>query len=111
MSSAALPLPAAKPAESGWPLVLICWAALTLAWSIPNLATLAAYTGSTDDTMRLVQVRALLDGAGWYGLHEARLDPPNGLDSHWSRFVDAPIAALILIGGCSSLSKGRSFSP
>jgi hypothetical protein len=90
--------PVAAPAERGWPIVFICWAALAFAWSFPNLASLSAFTGSTDDTMRLVQVRAFLDGAGWYGLHEARLDPPFGLDSHWSRLIDLPIALLILIG-------------
>jgi hypothetical protein len=84
--------------DRGWLLVFICWIALAVAWSIPNLATLATFTGSTDDTMRLVQVRGLLDGHGWYGMHEARLDPPRGLDSHWSRLVDLPIAALILLG-------------
>ncbi len=51
----------------------------------------------TDDNMRLMQVRALLDGQGWYDLRQYRLSPPGGLDIHWSRLVDLPIAALILI--------------
>lgn len=53
--------------------------------------------GDTDDNMRLMQVRALLDGQGWYDLRQYRLSPPGGLDIHWSRLVDLPIAALILI--------------
>lgn len=53
--------------------------------------------GDTDDNMRLMQVRALLDGQGWYDLRQYRLSPPGGLDIHWSRLVDLPIAALILL--------------
>jgi hypothetical protein len=53
--------------------------------------------GDTDDNMRLMQVRGLLAGQGWYDLRQYRLSPPGGLDIHWSRLVDLPIAALILI--------------
>ena len=53
--------------------------------------------GDTDDNMRLMQVRALLDGQGWYDLRNYRLNPPGGFDIHWSRIVDLPIAGLILL--------------
>jgi hypothetical protein len=53
--------------------------------------------GDTDDNMRLAQVRALLDGQGWYDLRQYRLSPPRGLDIHWSRLVDLPIAGMILL--------------
>lgn len=53
--------------------------------------------GDTDDNMRLMQVRALLDGQGWYDLRNYRLSPPRGFDIHWSRIVDLPIAGLILL--------------
>ncbi|WP_246352392.1 AcrB/AcrD/AcrF family protein [Sphingomonas xinjiangensis] len=52
----------------------------------------------TDDNMRLMQVRALLAGQGWYDLRQYRLDPAlGGFDIHWSRLVDLPIAGLILL--------------
>lgn len=51
----------------------------------------------TDDNMRLSQVRALLGGQGWFDLRQYKLDPPRGLDIHWSRIVDLPIAGLILV--------------
>ena len=51
----------------------------------------------TDDNMRLAQVRALLDGQGWYDLRQYKLNPPGGYNIHWTRIVDLPIAALILI--------------
>ena len=46
--------------------------------------------------MRMVQVRDLLAGQSWYDMTAWRLDPPHGMFSHWSRVVDAPLAALIL---------------
>ncbi len=51
----------------------------------------------TDDNMRLMQVRAWLSGQSWYDLRNYRLNPPTGLNIHWSRLVDLPIAALILV--------------
>src|SRR3954451_12786244 len=52
--------------------------------------------GDTDDNMRIMQVRALLHGQGWYDLRQYRLNPPFGSNIHWSRLVDLPIAGLIL---------------
>lgn len=48
----------------------------------------------TDDNMRMSQVRALLEGQGWYDLRQYKLNPPQGFDMHWSRLVDLPIALL-----------------
>lgn len=50
----------------------------------------------TDDNMRMMQVRALLNGQDWYDLRQYRLNPPIGANIHWSHLVDLPIAALIL---------------
>jgi hypothetical protein len=49
-----------------------------------------------DDAMRLVQLRALLHGQGWYDMTVYRLNPPDGVFMHWSRVVDAPLALLVL---------------
>ncbi len=51
----------------------------------------------TDDNMRYLQVRDWLAGQGWYDLRQYRLDPPAGFNIHWSRLVDLPIAALMLL--------------
>lgn len=51
----------------------------------------------TDDNMRMSQVRALLNGQGWYDLRQYKLNPPDGFDMHWSRLVDLPIAAINLV--------------
>ena len=50
--------------------------------------------GDTDDNMRMMQVRALLAGQGWYDLEQHRLV---GSNIHWSRLVDLPIAGLKLL--------------
>src|SRR5688572_20650132 len=53
--------------------------------------------GDTDDNMRMMQVRALLEGQSWYDLRQYRMNPPFGADIHWSRLVDLPIAGLKLL--------------
>lgn len=52
--------------------------------------------GDTDDNMRMMEVRAWLNGQAWYDLRQYRLSPPQGFNIHWSRLVDLPIAAIIL---------------
>lgn len=44
-----------------------------------------------DDVMRLVQVRALLEGQGWFDLMQPRLGLEGGTPMHWSRLVDLPM--------------------
>jgi hypothetical protein len=56
-----------------------------------------SHLGDTDDAMRLVMVRDLLAGHGWYDQWVSRLNPPAGLYMHWSRLVDGGIASLISI--------------
>jgi hypothetical protein len=48
-----------------------------------------------DDAMRLVEVRDLLAGQGWFDLTQYRLGPDGGTLMHWSRLVDWPIVQLI----------------
>ncbi len=83
------------------------WRWLVFAWWIVVCAYLLIKSqpqifwfalGDTDDNMRLMQVRALLNGQDWYDLRQYRLNPPEGANIHWSRLVDLPIAGLILLG-------------
>ncbi|MGE0285932.1 MAG: hypothetical protein AB7I42_07035 [Bradyrhizobium sp.] len=52
---------------------------------------------STDDTMRLVEVRDLIGGQAWFDVFQYRMNPPSGTSMHWSRIIDAPLAGLILL--------------
>ncbi len=58
--------------------------------------TLNAATGDNDSMLRLVQIRDLIGGQGWFDLHQYRMGPQGGFVMHWSRLVDAPIAAIVL---------------
>src|SRR3546814_11452087 len=49
--------------------------------------------------MRLVEVRDLLAGQGWFDLTQYRLGLEGGTPMHWSRLVDLPIALLVKLGG------------
>jgi hypothetical protein len=51
----------------------------------------------TDDAMRLQQVRDWIGGQGWFDISQHRINPPTGGPMHWSRLVDMPIAAIILL--------------
>jgi hypothetical protein len=72
--------------------------------------------GDTDDNMRIMQVRALLHGQGWFDLRQYRLNPPSGANIHWSRLVDLPIAGLILglrplLGGAAAERWAVAIAP
>ena len=79
-------------------LTLVAWVGIAVFYVWQRWAAIHWLSlGDTDDNMRLMQVRALLDGQGWYDLRNYRLSPPAGFDIHWSRIVDLPIAGLILL--------------
>ena len=72
--------------------------------------------GDTDDNMRIMEVRAWLDGQGWFDLRQYRLNPPYGADIHWSRLVDLPIAGLKLalqplLGGAGAEKAAVAVAP
>ena len=51
----------------------------------------------TDGAMRLAgALRDLLAGQSWFDAAQHRMDVPFGLAMHWSRLVDAPLAAIVL---------------
>jgi hypothetical protein len=78
-------------------IVLLVWLAIC-GWFIFQKWTDIRFFGlpDTDDNMRIMQVRGLLHGQGWFDLRDYRMNPPFGANIHWSRLVDLPIAGLIL---------------
>lgn len=81
------------------PRIALAWlAAATLMLVIGARAILHQQFFDPDDTLRLVQVRDLLAGQSWFDLHQYRIDPADGgILMHWSRLVDLPIAAVIIV--------------
>src|SRR6476469_6110108 len=78
-------------------IVLAAWLGVCALWIFQRWAAIRWFVlPDTDDNMRIMQVRALLHGQGWFDLRNYRLNPPIGANIHWSRLVDLPIAGLIL---------------
>lgn len=80
-------------------IALILWAAMSLIAIIVNWQAIGALDLSdTDDAMRMAQVRDLLAGQSWWDLKQYRVNPAGGgVLMHWSRIVDAPLAAGLLV--------------
>lgn len=85
--------------ERHWKLVIIGSWLLFAAWFVYARWTQIHVfgLGDTDDNMRMMQVRALLNGQDWFDLRQHRLNAPLGANMHWSRFVDLPLAAIVLL--------------
>lgn len=64
----------AKTFPAQWQKVMI--------WLLPD----------SDDLMRVVEVRAWLNGEGFFDLINHRANPPIGTEMHWSRLSDLPLA-------------------
>lgn len=64
--------------------------------------------GDNDNLLRLVEVRDFLAGQGWFDLHQYRMGLEGGFVMHWSRLVDAPIAAIMM--AVSKLTGDASFA-
>lgn len=75
----------------------LAWAMICALLLVTNLLAILDYRfPDPDDTLRLIQVRDLLAGQGWYDLAQHRIDAANGgVEMHWSRLVDLPLAAVI----------------
>src|SRR5260221_1306199 len=58
-------------------------------------AEVSTSLGDTDDAMRMVLVRDLLAGRGWYDQLIYRLQPPAGAYLHWSRLLDGALAGSV----------------
>ena len=109
----------AEPFFRHWRWILVGAWLLYVVFIIFNRWTLvqAFALPDTDDNLRLAQVRALLGGQGWYDLTQHRFDVAHGgANIHWSRLVDLPLAAIILlmkplVGGADAERIAVAFAP
>lgn len=77
---------------------VLLWTALAaflIALSWTNIVTLSGW--DPDDQLRLVQLRDFLAGQSWFDTTQYRLNAPYGGPMHWSRLIELPLAALILL--------------
>ncbi|MBJ3763647.1 hypothetical protein ILP92_12895 [Maribius pontilimi] len=49
-----------------------------------------------DSVLRLLELRDFMAGRGWFDTVQPRVLPPEGLDLHWSRLIDAVLAGAIV---------------
>lgn len=94
-----MPAPAGDPIERlarHWRLwVLLFWLAVAGYMVFDRWDAIRWFALSdTDDNLRMMQVRALIEGQNWYDLGQHRLA---GSNIHWSRLVDLPIAGIKLL--------------
>lgn len=90
---------ASKLPQTGWRqdfgLALLAMLVVLAVEAAGGFKTLSS-ASDNDSLFRLVEVRDWLAGQGWFDLHQYRMGPEGGFVMHWSRLVDAPIAAIIL---------------
>ncbi|WP_421852735.1 hypothetical protein [Novosphingobium sp.] len=84
---------------ASWPwLVLAVWLVMAVLLLIVSAGAIAAVRFTDpDDALRLVQVRDWLGGQSWFDVHQYRIAAPEGVLMHWSRLVDVPLAAMIVL--------------
>ncbi len=69
--------------------LLLIW----LSWG--RLVTLEGW--DPDDQLRLVQLRDFLNGQSWFDSTQYRMNMPDGAPMHWSRLIELPLAAVVLL--------------
>jgi hypothetical protein len=77
-------------------LVGLAWLVIAIDLIARHWAGTALTLSDTDDAMRLAELHDFLNGQGWFDMHQTRLAPPTGYDSHWSRLIDAGLAGTFL---------------
>ncbi|SFR52151.1 hypothetical protein SAMN04488005_2513 [Yoonia tamlensis] len=84
--------------DNAFLLVLLACAALVIGKAIAAGIPLREEFGTkgNDDIMRLISVRDWLAGQAWFDVRQYRLVPPEGVSLHWSRYIDAGIAAILV---------------
>ncbi len=83
--------------ETYGPAVFV-WAVIAFAsFMKTGFGVLRGTLPGNDDYMRLVQIRDWLGGQAWGDPVQSRMFPADPLISHWSRFTDSLIGALIKI--------------
>lgn len=78
-----------------WQLLTLVFIGLLAIFGLSG--KLGLFGTENDDVMRLVQIRDLLAGQSWYDHSQYRMGGAGGTMIHWSRVIDAPIAALTII--------------
>ena len=99
MHEAISPPATAAPRRPGLGFVLLaCWIFACAVMIMLNWQDIVHLNSpDPDDQLRLVEVRDWLAGQSWWDVSQHRMNPPIGGAMHWSRLVDLPLAAVIVL--------------
>src|SRR5437763_9421195 len=64
--------------------------------ALAGFPTLAADNGDNDSLLRLVEIRDLICGQGWFVLHQYRIGPAGGFFMQWSSLVAVTLTANVI---------------
>lgn len=95
MNETTFALPRTMALYQAFKLMVIAWIVFKAYEMGPN-AISALASGDNDDIMRLLSIRAWLNGQSWFDMTQYRLLPPEGVPMHWSRYVDLGIASVLV---------------
>lgn len=84
--------------ENGRIAWIVGWAAAALILTAGyGAAAISQDFSEPDNAMRLVRIRDMLGGQGWFDSVQQRLNPPDGTPMHWAQWIDALLAAPIAL--------------
>jgi hypothetical protein len=84
--------------ENGRIAWIVGWAAAAAILIVGyGAAALSQDFGEPDNAMRLVRIRDMLGGQGWFDNIQQRLNAPDGTPMHWAQWIDALLAAPIAL--------------
>lgn len=76
---------------------LIVWAIICAAlWAKDSNSIREQILLGPDDYMRAIQVSGWVDGRDWHDFTEPRMNPPDGVELHWTRLPDIPLASVLV---------------
>src|SRR5579862_7324440 len=90
-----LTAPFRPPFEGLWLVAVLYYAWCFFVY--PHSQILRGDLPDTDDYMYLNQVLDWIRGQSWYDNVQHRLNPPDGVPIHFSRFAQLPMAGLIYV--------------
>jgi len=78
--------------------IFAIWVVLSALLVVTQWSQIIAFQmGDADDNLRMVQIMDWLAGQSWFDVTQHRINPPDGGPMHWSRLVDVPVGALVLM--------------
>src|SRR5262249_13067683 len=77
-------------------LTVLFWAVLAGSMVLRVVVHPSTFARSTDDAMRLAELRAWISGQSWFDTTQYRMNTPWGVPMHWSRIIDLGIGSLIV---------------